>query len=323
MIKLELLNQVGIKISKTKFDETSLIKIEKLLLTEIQINTDISKQDVIEVLNFLKSDWQEYKPVLLNWNIQSFLFKNKKYKIFSRLIETERTEELRIFFNKHFSENIENAIQTSIRENNWAQLIDMWNNYPFLFPIYYLENELDKMLEDVFYNIKRKSVPTKFEEHYSVQDNFFFFISKVNPSRYDYETDELLDVIDGQLKESLEKTQKDYIKSVRSAAWYNDNDAVSRSSKVIFVILIVSVVGFSYLMFHKSIVLFNLHFVTVFLFSRIEKWSSYLEKEIIYYDGSISVLQFKLRKGINHIAILFYSSFIFTGLSWLYVIFFK
>ena len=101
MIKLDLLKHIDVNLSKTDFNESTLIKVEKLLLAEIQINSDINRQDVSELLTFLKSDWQIYKPILLNWNVQSFLFNNREYKIYKYLITTKRTtEELSSFFRK-------------------------------------------------------------------------------------------------------------------------------------------------------------------------------------------------------------------------------
>lgn len=322
MIKLDLLKHIGVNLSKTDFNGSTLIKVEKLLLAEIQINPDINRQDIIELLAFLKSDWQIYKPILLNWNIQSFLFNNREYKIYKCLIITKRTEELNVFFRKYFLENIETSINTLMRENNWFQLIDLWNNYPFLFPIDYLENELDKKLEDVFYNVKRKKVPLKFKEHYSTQENFFFFLYNVNETRYDYEIDDLLNETRKQLKKDLKARDKDYLKAVKSATLYSNHNGADTTSLVFFAILGTSVILLTYLMYLKSVPLLKFHYILVLIFTRIEKWSKYIEGEMIYYDGSISLKQFKLRKSINYFALMFYSSFVISLIFWIYAIFF-
>jgi len=311
MIKLDLLKKIKINLSKAKFDEASLVKIEKLLLAEHQINPEISKQDIIELLSFLKTDWQMYKPILLNWNVQSFLFGNRKYKIYSRLIETKRVEELGRFFTTHFSQNIEIAVKNLMRKNEWGQLLDLKNNYPYLLGSFDLEMELEKMLEDIFYNVQRKNAPSNFKENYSTKEGFFLFLFKLN-AEYKVEIDDLYDKIQIQLENDLPKQTKKYFSEVKSASLFSDSNASSKSSKAIFIILSALVISLSILMYVKSLKFFIVHFIFVFFFSLAEKRSDYLKEEMIYFDESISLRQFRLRKTINHVAILFFAAFILS-----------
>lgn len=229
MIQISLLEFALKQLKGLKLDnENDILRIEKILKSEVKLNSKIQLNDVEILVAFLRTYKGKFIAFLKDQNISRILRNRDENLFVGNFDRNSVSEETVIQFSQIFEENIYNYLTLRIRNSDWNSLKIAFARYGFLISDLNIE-KITQILRQRNLSIisaveKNQYISFSKENVYAFNSNYYLLLSIVNAFCFDDDILRINNIISQNQHTSLQN--KNVLGKILFAmCYYNPYDA--------------------------------------------------------------------------------------------------